>query len=266
VAGAMAPLAAKLVSTFDRPMHLPGGRVAESRVSVGAPRLLVRALDSANVVLFVVPLALLGLAAGLSRLGRRAPREGNPTFSLGPPALLALAAALALLVTVEPGAGWARDWDVATGPGAILGFLAAGCLVFAWTGGRTRVAPAVTLGLACTIALWGLQTRQPVALARLHVLLEGRPELSEATRTQWYDFLGTRAYNAKRPLEAIAEYERAIQWSPSPRLFTMLGLSQLAAGRRDSARTHFTHAVALDGGTLDAWMELARMALAGGDT
>jgi Tetratricopeptide repeat len=270
-AAIMAPRATHVVSSFDRRMHLPGGAVAESRVSRGAPPLVLRASDSANAVLFIVPLALLGLAAGMSRLARppREPRERNPrSFSLVAPAALAVAAALALLLAVEPGAGWARDWDVATGPAVILSFLAAALLARAWEGGPriAKVAPTVTLGLASAIALWGLQTRMPVALARVHALLEARPSLSEATRAQWHDFLGTRALNTKRPLEAIAEYQSALKGSPSPRLFTMLGLAHLAAGHRDSARAGFTHAVALDPNTLDAWMELARLAFADGDT
>jgi len=269
-AAIMAPRAAHVVSSFDRRTHLPGGAVAESRVSRGAPPLVLRASDSANAVLFVVPLALLGLAAGVSRITRppREPRERDPkSFSLAAPATLAVAAALALLLAVEPGAGWARDWDVATGPAVILSFLAAALLARAWEGPRiAKVAPTLTLGLASAIALWGLQTRMPVALARVHALLEARPSLSEATRAQWHDFLGTRALNTKRPLEAIAEYRSALKGSPSPRLFTMLGLAHLAAGHRDSARAGFTHAVALDPNTLDAWMELARLAFADGDT
>jgi hypothetical protein len=270
-AAILMPRAAKIISSFDRPMHLPGGAVAESRVSRGAPPLVLRASDTANAVMFIVPLALLGLAAGVARLRRRSAAETSErkpgSFSLAPSAWLTLAASLALLLAVEPGAGWARDWDVATGPAVMLSFLAAGLLARTWERARSpRIAPALTLGLASTIALWGLQTREPVQLARLHALLEARPPLSRATRAQWHDFLGTRALNAKRPLEAIDEYRLALEGSPSPRLFTMLGLAQLSAGQKDSARAGFTHAVALDPNTLDAWMELARLAFVEGDT
>jgi tetratricopeptide (TPR) repeat protein len=282
LAAVLAPRTWQLGSQFDLTVHLPGGAVAESRLAAGAPRALIEASDALNAMMFVAPSALLGLAAALwLALGRRRRRaaaalepgaandpSSPASFSLAGPTLLALGAMLALLVSVRPGAGWARDWDVATPAGVVVSLVAAGLLIRAWrTGERAPGAAAVfTLALASTLALWGLHAAPSLGMRRIEAVLEASPRLSPATRAQWYDFLGVRAYNGRRPREAIAYFRRSIAEAPNPRLFTQLGLAFLSGGERDSARATFRHAVALDPNTLDSWMELARMALAEGDT
>jgi hypothetical protein len=270
VAAFVLPRSLSIVERIDVPVHLPGGAEAESRGAHEAPRLLIEASDAVNATLFVVPVALAGAAAALGLWidrRRRVEREREGRPSLVVPALATLAAALFLLLAVRPGSGWTRDWDVGTVPGVLVLVLATGILIAAWRGREAAmVVPVAALAVASAIAFWGIHANESIAMRRLERLLDARPAMSRFVKAQWYDYLGTRALNRRRPQEALEFYRHSLLNGPNPRLFMQRGLAFLAVGARDSARTSFRDAVTRDPNAVDAWMELGRMALAEGDT
>jgi hypothetical protein len=270
-AAVMLPRALDLVLHFDRATHLPGGVVAGSRAARGSAARLLGVGDAFNALSFVVPLWLAGLAAvwapWRSGVKERAEGERRDRFSLTPPTWLALGAFGLLLFGVQPGGGWARDWDVAAPAAAIVALVGGCALVGAWSRGAAHtLAPAVTLALATSVALWGLTVSDGIGLARVEALVNARPALSDPVRANAWDFLGLHALNAGQPDSAAADFERSIECAPNPRLFHQLGLALLAAGGLERARAAFARAATLSPGNGDPWYGLARTALAARDT
>jgi tetratricopeptide (TPR) repeat protein len=248
-------------------MHLPGGAVTQARVAGEAPVALLRISDFLNVLSFLAPLWLAAFATVATRA--RPPRDRAARFSLALPAALALGAFFTLLFGVEPGGGWARDWDVATGPGALAALATAYILVTAWSdaGARPTLAPAATLALAASVALWGIHSSESISLRRVEKLVTAHPLPSAAMRTGVYDFWGVRDLNGGRAAEAAVHFEQAIAiGGPNPRLVYQAGLAYLAAEQLERARSSFQRAASLNRGVADPWRGLARVALIERDT
>ena len=256
-----------LLLEFDRPMHLPGGAVTQARAAGEAPVALLKITDFLNALSLLAPLWLAAGAALVTRA--RAPGSKAARFSLAVPAALALGAFFLLLFGVEPGGGWSRDWDVATGPGALAALATAYILVNAWSdaGARSTLAPAATLALAASVALWGVHASEAMSLERVKMIVTAHPLPSASMRTGVYDFWGVRDLNGGRPAEAAEHFEQAIAiGGPNPRLVYQAGLAYLGAGQWEKARSSFARTASLNRGIADPWRGLARVALIERDT
>jgi hypothetical protein len=259
----MLPRSLELVLHFDRAVHLPGGNVAHARLAVGAPPLLLKLSDALNVLGFLAPLWLAAAAAALARHPPPGPARGSR--GLGVPGAIALAAFSLILLGVEPGGGWARDWDVATGCGALAAFASAYVLVGSW--GNAGRAAAVPLALALTLAAWGIHVDAAIGMRRVATLATGRPALSDPIRAGLCDFLGTRELNAGHPAAAADWFQQAIMvGGPNPRLVHQSGIAYLRAGDLPRARAAFMRAAASSPAVAGPWVGLSRVALLERDT
>jgi tetratricopeptide repeat protein len=279
IALAMLPRAIDILLGFDRQVHMPGGAVARTLGSSGAPDLLVRLSDALNVLFFLVPLWPAGVAAVL---GVRAARSSAPVRGSGLAAVAALALALqlAIVFAIRARQGVARDWDAYVGAGLVVGLVTAGALVSWWraagggagsaAGGRTGTSmtrpAAVTVALACAVALWGLHAGESMSLRRLEAQLAASPAWGEAARAAAYDRLGLRALRLGRYEEAARHFERATAVAPNPRFLYQAGLAYLGAMRLDPAEAAFRRSVQSYHHIADPWVGLARVSLARGDS
>ncbi len=267
----MFPRTLDLALHFDRNVHLPGGTVARARADHGALDALVRVSNALNALAYLVPLSWMGAAAawGVWRARARhgAPRPGA-RFSVAPAAALAIGGFMLLLLGVEPGGGWARDWDVATGAGTLVACLTAGALVESWQGrgARATLGPAVTFALAVLASTWWLHVDGAAARGRLMRLLEARPAWSAATRTQAYDFLGTRSFNDGDPDRAARLFDQAVECGgPNPRLLYQAGLAYMQSRRLEEAAERFRQTVAVSPVHAQAWSRLGYLTMGAGD-
>jgi tetratricopeptide (TPR) repeat protein len=275
VALAMLPRTLDILVGFDLRVHAPGGAVARSLESPGAPDLAMRLADTLNLSLFLAPLWPAGVLAwlGVRRLRHRA---GGDRRGLGGVAWLALALQLAIAFGVRARQGVARDWDAYVGVGLVLSLTTAAALVHHWRGGAGRgregagvpvtLPAAVTLSLACAVALWGLHTGEAMALRRIEAQLAARPAWSESARAAALDHLGLRALRLERFEEAAGRFERASAIAPNPRFFYQAGLAHLEARRLDRAEVSFREANRRYRRIADPWIGLARVALVRADT
>lgn len=268
VFAAVLPRALDIALHFDAVVHLPGGNVEAARMGSGLAGPALRLADALNVTAFLVPLswAALGAAGTVARL-RPAAGEPAPRFGLGPVAAFALAAGAAIVFGVSPGAGWTRDWDVATGAGTLLACASAGVLVAAWRGtaARATLGPAFALGLAVMLGTWLGFLDPATTRTRARELADARPVRPAAIRTQTYNLLANWAYAEDRPADAAAMFDHAIETGgPNPRLLYQAGLAYVGARMPDSARARFRRAVTLDPQLANAWSGLATIALDAG--
>ena len=272
VALAVLPVFGRTVDTYlhyDRVVHLPGGTVAESRLDRPIVANLVhRVADGLNALFFLVPLWLVGAAARVMLRARGDSASAARRHSrLGLAAGLALAGFAVVLFGVEPGGGWARDWDVATGASTLVAMVSTYALVGAWRRGTDTLAPAVTVALSMTVAAWGIHSSERIGLARVAALLEARPALSDPIRAGICDFRGVRALNGRRFDEAAPWFERSIQvGGPNPRVVYEAGLAYFRGGKLAAARAAFTRAASLSRSLSTPYVWLTRIALADRDT
>ena len=275
----MLPQAVSVARSLDLATHLPGASVAGARIATGAAAPLLHLADALNVLWFLVPMWLAGIAAvlapGASR-GASSRRPPRAAIALAPVAWLALLPMVALVLAVSPGGGWARDWDVALGAGVLVGLATAGALAACADASGSQsgpegvladsAAPIATMALSAAIALWGVHASERIGRARIEALLEGRPAMSDATRAQAYSLLGERDLTAGRSERAILWLTRAIACAPNPRFFHELGLAQEAGGRLAAADSSYRRAGELSPAIADPWVGRARVALALGDS
>ena len=194
-----------------------------------------------------MPLWLAALVLGVGTRARPADEPRRESFALAPVAWMALIPFAALLIVVQPGGGWGRDWDVATGMGAVTALVTTYVFVARWRGAEGNpLAPVTTVALAVAVALWGGHASEAIGLERVESLLHARPLLPVATRAQAYDFLGVHALNAGKSGAAVGYFERSIECAPNPRLFHQLGLALLANGETDRARVEFLRSIELN--------------------
>jgi tetratricopeptide (TPR) repeat protein len=275
VAGAavvVAPTALGVFEHVDLVKHLPAGSIAAARGAAGAWSLLFKPLHVLNALLFLVPLwpaAAVALALGLQQRGRGQRPQAGKGPRLGPPTALALATYLSLVLVIEPGGGWARDWDTATGAGTLLAFLAGYALVRVWGRGSAPGTEGVAAGLSLClcVAIWGGHVSESVSSRRLESLVRSAPSWSAARRSWMYDFWGVDALKRGRAEEAARRFRMAIEiGGPNPRLYYQLGLAQLAAGNPETAGASFSRAAAGNPQAADPWVGLVTVALARGDT
>ncbi len=273
---AHAPRTLDLLLHYDLATHLPGGR-SEDRPSVpGAWGALLRLSDVLNVLFYLVPLWPVGAVAGWltrkSNAGAPAGRDStSPSagrFSPSSVAALAVGAELLALFATRTSQGAGRDWDVGVAAGLTVALVVAYALVKAWKrmGAGSGVAPAFTLALAGSIALWGIHASEPMGLRRAQALLTAEPTWGSVARSHARDFLGVRALNGGDYEEAAHQFEHAISIAPNPRFFYQVGLAYLGAGRFDSAEVAFTRAARLTPRVASPWVLLGELALARGDT
>jgi tetratricopeptide (TPR) repeat protein len=234
---------------------------------MGATTPLLHLADALNLLWYLVPLWLVGVAAGL------AAREPKRTGAAGPAgvgatAWLALVPMAAMVLIVSPGGGWARDWDVAIGPAALASLATAYALIRWWrqAGPGGTAGPVATLALSAAIALWGVTADARISHRRIEALLEGRPALGDATRAGAYDLLGARALSAGDAERAVTMFTRAIDASPNPRYYYQLGMAEEVAGRIDRAEQGYRRAAGLMPAMPDPWVGLVRTALVRGDS
>src|SRR5262249_53302750 len=156
-------------------VHLRGGTVVGAHVEGALPTGLLAVADAANTLLFLVPLWLVA-AVAMTRersADRSTSHEHDARFSLAWTARLAVAPVVARLLVVHPAGGGAGGWDEGAGAGVVAGLVSAYALVGAWRtpGGSRALAPAVTLALAVSIALWGVHASSSMGIARLVALV-----------------------------------------------------------------------------------------------
>jgi len=269
-AAVMLPRAVDVLRRIDSTVHLPGGSEAASREATGVASAVTRAVQVTSVTTFVAPLWLAGLVAAvaLGRRGGRRARSPNSGFTLGVPAALGLFGFAAVVLSISPGGGWPRDWDAALPLGAFVSLATAAALATWWSreaGPPRGVAAAAALALATAAALWSVHASEAVALRRVDFLLAEPAMWSPFTRANAYDILGATQANAGRFERSAAYFERAIEVAPNPRYFHQLGLVRLAMGQPGPARAQFTESLKRNSVPSDAWVGLARVALAEGD-
>jgi hypothetical protein len=188
---------------------------------------------------------------------------------LGIPVLVTLALFIALLVLVEPGGGWARDWDIGTGAGTLVALAAAFALARSpRDGGLSGVEGTIVMvGCVVSVSLWGLHASESIALRRLETLVTAHPRWSAATRGWMYDFAGANALNRGDAHGAVERFQASIDVAgPNPRLFYQIGLAHRAAHEWREAESAFAEAAKRNPAVLGAWRGLAEAALAAGDT
>jgi hypothetical protein len=269
----MIPRTIEVATKVDLAVHLPGGAGTHSREATGTNAMAAKLIHVPNVITFLVPLWLAGLAAAwAARAGRGgAARGSRPSggFSLLPVFGLGFGALGALVFAIAPGGGWPRDWDSSLGAATVAALGTTGALVIAWSraGGVPRTTtPAAMLALAVSISLWGVHASEAISLRRIERLLGDRALWSEFTRANAYDILGANQLNAGHFERAARYFQRAIENAPNPRYFHQLGLVRLGLGQLDEARADFRHSIDRNPGVSDPWVGLARVALAKGDT
>ena len=150
----------------------------------------MNAAEAVNLLFFLIPLWLVGLVAIAYRHARPEPEETG-RFALGWPAALAALTHFAVLYVVRATRGGGRDWDAYTGTALIS---TAG-LIAAWKRGvrPLAMAPVVSSALSMAVAFWGVHASERMNLARIHTLIEARPQWSDAARSFAYDHLGVHA-------------------------------------------------------------------------
>ena len=128
------------------------------------------------------------------------------------------------------------------------------------------MAPVVSSALSMAVAFWGVHASERMNLARIHTLIEARPQWSDAARSFAYDHLGVHAIDSGRYGEASSAFEQAFALAPNPRYVYQAGLAYLRAGQLARARVAFGKAAELVPKNPDPWVGLANVALAEGDT
>jgi hypothetical protein len=291
---ALLPTTFRLVTGFDATTHLPGSAVSRARGEAEVPFVIFKLTNLLNVISFLVPLWIVGAVAALpsrgplptpaapdrvasgvrEAAGRRGSREGGgrldrDSIGLGLPVLLTAAGFAALLLLVEPGGGWARDWDVATGAGVVAALAAAIALAKAFRpgAGSGLEGAVVAIGLVISTSIWGLEVNEAIALHRIESLAAAHPRWSAATRGWMYDFWGTHLLNRGDPQRAVELFRASIQVAgPNPRLFYQIGLAHRAAGNWAAAESAFAEAARRNPAMLGSWQGLAEAAHAAGDS
>jgi tetratricopeptide (TPR) repeat protein len=259
--GALAPPAALVVagpfhwqvaSSYDRAQHLGGGLFAALSPA--------RIADAANVLLLLVPLAVLApLVLAL------APRPR--------PRALALAAALvlppvALLMLVPPRQGLVRDWDVFAFAGSALAAVLAWRLgaVFAAEPRARAAAPALALAAILPALQWAaLQADAERAWARAESILTSRPLREREERAQGLATLGMMRYGRGERDEGRRLFQLSLEVSPHPRMLVQWGILAGHSGRAAEAMGYYRRALEIKPDLASAWQGVAETGIALGD-
>ena len=266
VSAALLPRTMQLLLRFDLATHVFAP--APSGMPAGGPgNLLLRLSDVVNLLFFMTPLWVVGATAGLFLLRSRK-ADGVVRTSLAPVAALALAAQLVVALATRGQQGPARDWDMHSGLGVILGLVTCHLLIRAARVAdlRSLWVPLGTGALAITISLWSVFANEPAQLRRIEGQLRGRPSWDVAARARALDFLGLRAFNLGRFEEAANEFERAVEVAPNPRYFYQAGLARWRAGQPAAARELAIESARRAPRNADPWWVLAAVARAAGDS
>ena len=245
-----------------------GAHLAPAGVPAHQSQGLLRVTDALNVLFLLFPLWPAGLLAAWTAPLSRGGGSGARRFPLTPVAALALAAQAVFLIGTRAGQGDARDWDIFTATALVFGLVAVYAFVQWWGQGARppALAPVLTITVATSIALWGVNVSKPLELRRAETHLAARPAWRDAQKARAHDFLGLYAFTEGRFGDAARHFEQAIQVAPNPRYIYQQALALLRAGRlaeaREAARTAARKAP--DKG--DPWWILAKAASLTGDS
>ena len=265
LAGTLAPLAAlalggarllEVVTSFDARHHVAGGVIA-TLAAAFAP---LRLLDSANTLVFLVPLAPLVLLL-FAVAPRPSPREllVGAAFVLPP---------LALLLVVHPQHELPRDWDVFAFAGSAL------AAVMAWRLAAVLRARPSARGLALPLALaaafpafqWAALQAQPErAWSRAESILAGPPARRASDVAEGLGTIGVMRMGRGQFDHALRLFERSAEIAPNPRMFVQMGMAETLLGRPDRAMGRYRHAAGLNPRLNAAWRGVAAAASALGD-
>lgn len=252
------PRALATVRGFDVAHHLDpaaSGRPTASLAAALAPHHLI---DVANLLVLLVPLALLApvLIAGWKRERRM---EALMLAAL-------LLPWLALTLLIRPQQGVYRDWDVFAPAGMALAMVLAWQLAAVLPHARAGLGLAVVLGTAAPAIQWvALQHDVPRALARIESRLGRTPWVDDTERAVTLDFVGMRYLGLSRTEDADRAFMHAVEAAPNPRLIVQWGVAALTRGDFVQARNIFQRAALADSNLPGAWRGLMTAASALGD-
>jgi tetratricopeptide (TPR) repeat protein len=235
-AGAALPLATlamllprlvRIVTTFDLPHHLATPEVRAAGGPLAAALAGLRALDLANALVVLCPLAI-ALPVLVATLGRRALRS---------PEALVLAALVvpqaAIFVLVHPQQGVFRDWDVLAPAGVAIALALAwwSGLVLAARPGRGALAAAISVSVALAALQWLLHGRdRERGLERVRAFAFEAPMHADAERASALDFLGNREAELGHWGGAADVFGEAVTLEPSPRLLQSWAMALTQSG------------------------------------
>lgn len=212
-----------------------------------------RALDLANVVVLLAPLAPLLPVVALAA-GPRAARRPEVLF-LGALAL----PLLAVLVAVHPIQGEFRDWDVFAPSGIAIAMLVAALLATVIEGSR---GPALALALALSAAVPALQWLLHLhderrGLARVDAYVSGPPPRSAPATALAWEFVAMHHFRELRWDDAARACARAVEFSPNPRFYLQWGMAEAMRGDWARAQKLYREAVERNPDFTMAWVALA---------
>jgi hypothetical protein len=251
------PKVAALVLGFDATHHLPGTAGGSWWVVLSGMRLL----DRVNVVAVLAPLALAALA--LPFVLRSSLRR--------PEILVLLALALpfaAVALIVQPQQGVFRDLDVFA-PAAVAASLLAALLLGWFLQQHERAAwlavPVATLAITSTIGWLALNHDVTRGGAWVRGFVDEAPRRSPTERALTWDWLGYRAMEEDRWMDAAIAWSHAAEMAPSPRILTLWGMAETMTGDLPLARDLYRRSLSLDSGQRMALRGLASTSFRLGD-
>ena len=251
------PKVASLVLGFDATHHLPGAAGGSWWSVLSGARLL----DRVNAIAVLAPLALATLALPLAlRSSLRRPEML---------VLLALALPLAAIaLIVQPQQGVFRDLDVFA-PAAVAASLLAALLVGWFLERNERVAwlavPAAALAITSTIGWLTLNHDVTRGGAWVRGFVDEAPRRSPTERALTWDYLGYRAMEEDRWMDAAIAWSHAAEMAPSPRILTLWGMAETMSGDLPRARDLYRRSLSLDSGQRMALRGLASTSFRLGD-
>ena len=250
-----APQVVTIVREFDVALFVPLGTRSGAQGDT-------RALDLLNAIALLSPAGLASIPLGIA-LGRAWRRPEGPFLA----AVVAPLTALALLF--YPPEGLFRFWDIFAGLGVALSMLTAwmAAVVLAEAPSRRWLGISLALAAACpSLSFLIHNAHDELGLQRVQAYLREPPARAPMLRATAHEFLGFRLIDLGRPAEAAAEFARAAEMVPSPRVLRQWATAESMAGDLVAAQAVLRRIAERDSTSPDAWRSLAIGSLRAGDT
>lgn len=256
VLAAMAPRLARTILDYDLATNFANAEARSEGGVLAAAFAPPRLLDVANLVLFLVPLAIPAAWAAFARGDDGAPAVAAARRRQGWIAAAIAAPFVLVFLFARPPQGLVRDWDSFATAGAALGVLAAWTVARAIDrSGRAWLAvPVLAVTAACSVQWLVHFNDESRSLARLEALMLEPPARSAADRTRTWDLIGWRHFSAQRYTPAARAFEHAVEAAPSPRNLTHWAMALAMAGDHRRGFELYVRAAERDTNFVLAWM------------